>query len=553
MDRIIDIKLRLYGSQMCTVFTSLQNVPSVSDDYVGCMRVALYLYCPDLAKVKLVQVPLLRSILDSREQKCAADIQVSGQTIVVFLVNSFAVPEDIINAEDHNLRVVLNKKHLLDSSVSSSQYALNGKVGALMIGRIQPQPSSYHIKCFGDSYLKLQSSLQSFPITSLFTYYDGVPSLCLIRTDADCPSEVVVNQQCGKSMKLASHCPSYVVDHLHQISAQRIWGCSLSSNSLAIPWLSGFLRGSRYEHFQGLYSVTPFNQHKIPLVFVHGFLSNVSIWDKLMFYVAQSGLDSSFQILYWQMPTNCPLLFEALAFKRALSQLASVYDQDSYRKHYQKMVLVGMSYGGLLCRLVLTDFAKGPQSQLSPFLIGYSYEQHLQNLFQTPPIAAAAAIFIATPHHGASGSRLLTRYLTNAILLPRSVELSIQSWLSGNNIETADKIPLRKYSELTGSFDTHSDLMKFISGTEIASNVRCFSFIGDATNTNLCRQLLFTLPRSARIGIHDGVVTLQSASLGLRAEAEYIIPATHMGIQHNIKLINQFISILALLSEQYNK
>ncbi|KAI3651892.1 hypothetical protein MP228_003195 [Amoeboaphelidium protococcarum] len=120
------------------------------------------------------------------------------QTIVVCLLNSFAVPEDIINAQDHDLRVVLKKKHLLDSSVSQLLKASNGKVGASMIGRIQPQPSSYHIKYFGDSYLKLQSSMQSFPITSLFTYYDGIPSLCLLRTDADCPSEVVVNQQCGK-------------------------------------------------------------------------------------------------------------------------------------------------------------------------------------------------------------------------------------------------------------------------------------------------------------------------------------------------------------------
>ncbi|KAI3630362.1 hypothetical protein MIR68_011797 [Amoeboaphelidium protococcarum] len=489
--------------------------------------------------------------MDSREQRCAADIQVNGQTTTVCLVNSYAVPEDIINAEDHDLRVVLKKQHLLDSQVSSSQDAQNGKVGAQMIGRILPLPSSYHIKCFGDSYLKLNSSVQSFPITSLFTYYDGVPQLYLIRTDVDCPSEVVVNQQCGKSMKLACHSPSYVVDHLHQISAQKIWAQSLSQSSLAIPWLSGFLRGSTYEHFQGLYSVTPFHKQKIPIIFVHGFLSNVSIWDKLMFQVAQSGLDSSFLMLYWQMPTNSPLLFEALAFKRALSHLASMYDQASYRKHYQNMVLVGMSYGGLLCRLVLTDFAQGPQSQFSQFLIGH--DQYLQNLFQTPPIAAAAAIFIATPHHGASGSRWLTRYLTNAILLPRSVELSIKSWLSGNNVETADKIPLRKYSELTGSLDTHSDLIKFISGTKIASNVRCFSFIGDATNTSLRRQLLFTLPRSARINIHDGSVTLQSASLGLRAEAEYIIPATHMGIQHNRELVKQFISILAQLSEQYNK
>jgi hypothetical protein len=58
----------------------------------------------------------------------------------------------------------------------------------------------------------------------------------------------------------------------------------------SIPYVSGFFHFDTYRAYQGLYLISPFNPSKIPLILIHGFLSNVRNYFIFYFIDCKNGI-----------------------------------------------------------------------------------------------------------------------------------------------------------------------------------------------------------------------------------------------------------------------
>ena len=119
---------------------------------------------------------------------------------------------------------------------------------------------------------------------------------------------------------------------------------------------AAMVRPAKYSHMEGLGSLDPFRDDKIPLVLVHGLMSSAESWlpfiDQLL---ADPMVREKYQILMFNYPTGGPILTNAADLRESLGQLQKEHNPGRGNPFMRKMVILGHSMGGVISNLQVRD------------------------------------------------------------------------------------------------------------------------------------------------------------------------------------------------------
>ncbi len=115
-----------------------------------------------------------------------------------------------------------------------------------------------------------------------------------------------------------------------------------------------------------LFLLQLYDPEKIPVVFVHGLLSSPVTWMKLLNdLLSDPVLRERYQFWFFQYPTGNPIPVSAALLRTSLLEMQKSYDPDRKNAHFQDMVIVGHSMGGLLTKLQVLETGNRIWNKLS--------------------------------------------------------------------------------------------------------------------------------------------------------------------------------------------
>jgi len=157
----------------------------------------------------------------------------------------------------------------------------------------------------------------------------------------------------------------------------------------------------------GLYMLRPYEPNKIPVIFVHGLVSSPRAWVQTINELQNTpALAARCQFWMFMYPTGRPIPTSAARLREAIVKARNTLDPAHADPALDRMVLVGHSMGGLLCKMMAQD----SQLTLWDAAITVPHDQ-----FKAPPElrealdavltfrplpVASRLVFIATPHRG---------------------------------------------------------------------------------------------------------------------------------------------------------
>ena len=156
-----------------------------------------------------------------------------------------------------------------------------------------------------------------------------------------------------------------------------------------------------------LIMIEPYQPGRIPVVFVHGLLSEAPTWKELGNELrADPRIPQRFQLWAFQYPTGQPFLRSAAELRRELSALAAALDPHGRDPALRNVVLIGHSMGGLVSKLQVTSsgdtlWRSVANRPLESIVADPSQRAALRDSFFFGPLPQVRrVVFIGTPHKG---------------------------------------------------------------------------------------------------------------------------------------------------------
>jgi hypothetical protein len=299
----------------------------------------------------------------------------------------------------------------------------------------------------------------------------------------------------------------------------------LSKENLLTLGILGFLRGDRFFDRTGLYPVEFPRTDKIPVVFVHGLISDPNDWRFLHnSLLADPEIRERYQFWAFYYPTSMAVPWSATLFRRELARVRKEMNPGGRNPKLNQMILVGHSMGGLLSRLQISQSGDQVYRQyftkpVDRLRLSQSDRSMMKDMFYfSPNPDVREVIFICVPHQG---SELATNWIGRIgralAKLPFTVLKTSANILTLNSDAIAADVSVRPGT----SIDSLSPGGKFARTLkEIPMNPRVtkYSIIGN-------RGKKGPLDKSS-----DGVVPYWSSHID--GIDETIIPSTHSGPEY---------------------
>ena len=264
---------------------------------------------------------------------------------------------------------------------------------------------------------------------------------------------------------------------------------------------------------------------KIPVVFIHGLLSDPLTWHEM---ISTLELDPEIadkcQFWTYRYPTGETYLKAAADLRTALIDARVTFDPTGSDAAYDQMVLVGHSMGGLVAKLQVTHseqklwqaVSKVPIKDLN---ISATDRAELQRIVLFEPLPFVnQVVFIATPHRGSFVvHRVIGKIGRGLIDFPETVRDDFDDFLDENEGVFKGKSP-----KIPTSLDHLSPLSPIMIATqklEIKSDVKLYSIIGTGTGIQA-------------ISRGDGAVSRKNASISGVVD-ETFVEAKHVDIHHH--------------------
>jgi hypothetical protein len=302
-------------------------------------------------------------------------------------------------------------------------------------------------------------------------------------------------------------------------------------------FLNYFIYPSEIGNAGNLRLIEPYQRGKVPIVLIHGLLSDEWCWVELINeLIAHPGFIEHFQILAFQYPTGNSFLLSASALREQLTSLRQQYDPNRADPQLSNMILVGHSMGGLVAKLQITSsgdrlWNSVANRPLDEICVSPSYRETLRKLFYFEPSTdIARVIFLATPHRGSNLARRPVGRLAGKLIdIPEQRRREHERLIRCNPGVFSDEVRERIPTSLD-VLEPSSGLLQAISGLPTAKSVCMHSVIG-----NRCWALLE--------GKSDGVVSVSSAREPL-AVSEKVVKATHGQVRGHPEAVKEILYIL---------
>lgn len=303
------------------------------------------------------------------------------------------------------------------------------------------------------------------------------------------------------------------------------YGTLLARTALRQEGFEGFKSPTRFNRTMTLGTLQPYDPQKIPVVMVHGMRSSPYTWRELTNEICgDPQLRMRYQVWHYFYSTAESALVSAAEFRRQMEALRSELAGLGPAPGFDRVVLVGHSLGGLLCRTLVTDSGeelvhagwKGDASVFDRLPPGDIDVLTNALHFKAKPWVSRV-VFISTPHRGSSWSdNWVGRWISDSIDLPKPItdvweELSK---LDENALPPFlhDLVSRRKASSVV-MLSPHNPVLRRLAELPVSPRIPFHSIMGD-------RGL------GGGGAASDGVVTYASAHLE-GAASEKIVPSGH--------------------------
>ena len=296
--------------------------------------------------------------------------------------------------------------------------------------------------------------------------------------------------------------------------------------------MSRVLNPQKYAETTRLCQLQQYDPTRTPVIFVHGLQETGASWVPMIDTLrSDSWIREHYQFWFFSYPTGYPYPYSAALFRQNLDGIERAIPE------HKRVVLIGHSMGGMICRLMITDagdkiwrdyFATSPaKTPLAP-----DTRKLLEDAFvfnHRPDVERV--IFISTPHRGSKfASGWIGRIGAALVKTPRpfdSVYASVKPLL----IEDPAARPLNRLPNSVDTLEPNDRFVEAVNKLPIARGIPYHSIMGDRGRGDT--------PNSS-----DGIVPYWSSHLE-GAESELIVNSDH-GAQYNQQAIREVERILKL-------
>ena len=302
-------------------------------------------------------------------------------------------------------------------------------------------------------------------------------------------------------------------------------------------WLRNFLQPGATAKGKGLFMIEPYQRGKIPIVFVHGLLSDPRTWGDMANELrGRQETVNRCQLLAFQYGTGEPFLESAATLRRQLEEFRAAYDPQHTDPAFARMVLVGHSMGGLLAKLqtvysgdrLWQAAASVPLAQIktTPLMRANLAEA----FFFDPNPDIERVVFIGTPHQGSSWAHRIAGRAGSMLVKPSAAIEQRHAQLLEDNPGVWNPELVRRLPTSIDMLEPDSTILNATLALPFRPGVALHTIAGDI-RTNL------------RDGPTDGIVPLSSARLvGVRSEK--IVAAKHTRLNRDPATVEEIIRIL---------
>ncbi|MGC2352317.1 MAG: alpha/beta fold hydrolase [Candidatus Udaeobacter sp.] len=294
--------------------------------------------------------------------------------------------------------------------------------------------------------------------------------------------------------------------------------------------LSRVMNPEAYADTAMLTRLQQFDPARTPVIFVHGLQETGASWAPMIGSLRHDpAIRKHYQFWYFSYPSGYPYPYAAMLFRRDLNGI-----ERAFPKH-KRIVLIGHSMGGLLCRLMITDagdkiwrdfFATSPgKTPLAPDTrklleeaLIFSHQPDVQRV-----------IFISTPHRG---SELASNWIGRiGAALVRTPRFFTSVYAATKPLLVADPAarPLNRMPNSVDTLQPNDRFVEAVNKLPISPGIPYHSIMGDRGRGDT--------PNSS-----DGVVPYWSSHLP-GAQSELIVNSDH-GAQYNPQAIREVERIL---------
>jgi pimeloyl-ACP methyl ester carboxylesterase len=293
---------------------------------------------------------------------------------------------------------------------------------------------------------------------------------------------------------------------------------------------AGVINPQKYADTARLTQLQPFDPARTPVIFVHGLQETPVSWTPMIDSLRNDPwIRERYQFWVYSYPSGYPYPYAAALFRQDLDGI------DRAFPNHKRVVLIGHSMGGMICRLTITDagdmiwrdfFATSPAKTPLSSDTRKLLEESL--VFNHRP-DVQRVIFISTPHRG---SKLASGWIGRiGASLVRTPQLFTSVYTSAKPLLITDPAA-RPLSRMPNSVDTLEPNDRFVEAVNklpITRGIPYDSIMGDRGRGNT--------PNSS-----DGVVPYWSSHLD-GAQSELIVDSGH-DAQTNPKAIHEVARIL---------
>jgi len=303
-------------------------------------------------------------------------------------------------------------------------------------------------------------------------------------------------------------------------------GCAISQHAKELHRrsLQGFASPAATTE-TGLLAADGFRPGKIPVVFIHGLMSDALTWDET---IAQLKTDpqiaADYQFWTYRYPTGQSYLQSAAGLRSELADTLDRLDPQRHDPVLHQVVLVGHSMGGLIAKLQVTSSRDLIWKTISDQSIQQVVDDPAMRadlskaVYFVPQIRVSRVIFIATPHAGSDLTQHpVGRWGSWLVRFPQELQTGFDDWIAakGDQLKSApSRIPTS-----IDHLDPESTVLQATRILPFSPRVVSHSIIGKGHKLQGAVEA-------------DGVVSTSSAHLP-QAASELTVDASHVEIHRH--------------------
>jgi pimeloyl-ACP methyl ester carboxylesterase len=303
-------------------------------------------------------------------------------------------------------------------------------------------------------------------------------------------------------------------------------------------WLTDFILPGSSTRDDGLFLLEPYQPGKIPVVFVHGLLSDPLTWTDMVNQLrAHRDLTDRYQFWAFRYSTGTQFFRSAALLRRQLAEVQQAYDPCHEDPAFTRMVIVGHSMGGLLAKLQITysgDALWNTLANRPPDMIVTTPDVRnrlVEQLYFDPNPNIARVVYIGTPHQGSEdATRCMGRVGAALVETPPEIEQQHAQLLRDN--PGAFHNDFRHYPRSIDLLEPGNPFLQTTLRLPYRQGIAVHSICGVAD-------------RPCSPGPTDGVVPLSSARL-YNVQSEKIVGSKHTDLTRDKNSIAEVARILRL-------